>query len=195
MPNFLGLLRKYSRCCAFLTSWVVLSVQVRSSLMWTPKYLKRFTLSTSRSRINSVWWVLLFFSHVHYSLLCLVSVEGDVVVLTPCHKTGHLPPVGCFISASDPSYHCGVASELHNDFVLVGGNTVMCQQCVEDGTENTPLWSADVCYDGVWGPICNPDRLRTASHEVFEPSVGCSRPSANSLWMSLQGMTVLKVEL
>ncbi len=88
-------------------------------------------------------------SHVHYSLLCLVSAEGEVVVLTPCHKTGHLPPVCCFISASDPSYHCGVASELHNDVVLVGGNTVMCEQCVEDGTENTPLWGADVCYDGV----------------------------------------------
>ncbi len=27
MPNFLSLLRKYSHCCAFLTSWVVLSVQ------------------------------------------------------------------------------------------------------------------------------------------------------------------------
>ncbi len=47
------------------------------------------------------------------------------------------------------SYHCGVVSELHNDVVLVGGNTVMCEQCVEDGTENTPLWGADVCYDGV----------------------------------------------
>ncbi len=57
--------------------------------------------------------------------------------------------VGCFISASYPSYHCGVISELHNEVVLVGGNTVMCEQCVEDGTENTPLWGANVCYDGV----------------------------------------------
>ncbi len=64
------------------------------------------------------------------------------------------------------SYHCGVVSELHNDVVLVGGNTVMCEQCVEDGTENTPLWGADVCYDGVWGPISNPDRLQSANQEV-----------------------------
>ena len=39
--------------------------------------------------------------HVHYYLLCLVRVEGEVVVLTPLHQTGHLPPAGHFISASD----------------------------------------------------------------------------------------------
>ncbi len=43
------------------------------------------------------------FSNVHYYVLCLVRVEGEVVVLSPCHKTGHLPPVGRFIPASDPS--------------------------------------------------------------------------------------------
>ncbi len=102
-------------------------------------------------KISDKQWLMSspLFPRVHYHLLCLVRVEGEVVVLTPCHKAGHLPPVGCFISASDPSYHCGVISKLHNDVVLVGGNTVMCEQYVEDGTENTPLWGANVCYDGV----------------------------------------------
>ncbi len=59
------------------------------------------------------------FPHVQYYLLCLVHVEGEVVVLTPCHKTGHFSPVGRFIPNIEPSYHCGVVSELHNDVVLV----------------------------------------------------------------------------
>lgn len=39
--------------CAFLTSCVALSVQVRSSLMWIPRYLKLLTLSPSSSWISS----------------------------------------------------------------------------------------------------------------------------------------------
>ena len=35
--------------------------------------------------------------HVHYYLLCLVRVEGEVVVLTPWHQTSHLPSVGRFV--------------------------------------------------------------------------------------------------
>ncbi len=37
---------------------------------------------------------------------------------------------------------------------------------VEDGTENTPLQGANVCYDSGWGPISNPDILRSTSQEV-----------------------------
>ncbi len=44
--------------------------------------------------------------------------------------------------------------------------TVMCEQCVEDGTENTPMWDANDCYDSVWGSISNPDRLLSISQEV-----------------------------
>ena len=33
MPNLLSLLRKYNHCGVFLTSWVMSSVQVRSSVM------------------------------------------------------------------------------------------------------------------------------------------------------------------
>ncbi len=42
----------------------------------------------------------------------------------------------------------------------------MCEQCVEDGTENTPQWGANVFCDGGRGPISSPDRLRSASQEV-----------------------------
>ena len=74
--------------------------------------------------------------HVHY-LLCLVCVEGEIIVLTPCHKTGHLPSVGHFVPASDLSYHCSVVRKVQDDV----------EQCVEDGTENTSLWGANVCCD------------------------------------------------
>uniref|UniRef100_A0A8C7ZLX1 rRNA biogenesis protein RRP36 n=1 Tax=Oryzias sinensis TaxID=183150 RepID=A0A8C7ZLX1_9TELE len=85
--------------------------------------------------------------HVHYHLLCLVCVEGEVVVLTPCHQTGHLPPVGCFVPASDASYHRGVVSELQDDVVLMRGRTVVGEQGVEDGAENTALLCANVRDD------------------------------------------------
>ncbi|XP_023815581.1 mucin-2-like isoform X1 [Oryzias latipes] len=57
--------------------------------------------------------------HVHYHLLCLVCVEREVVVLTPSHQTGHLPPVGCFAPASDASYHSSVISKLQDDVFLL----------------------------------------------------------------------------
>ena len=53
MPNFLRLLRKNSHCWAIFTSFVMLSEQVRSSLMWMPRYLKLLTFSTSNSRMYS----------------------------------------------------------------------------------------------------------------------------------------------
>ena len=53
-----------------------------------------------------------FLPFVHYHLLRLVRVEGEVVVPTPWHQTGHLPPVGHFIPTSDASYHCSVICKL-----------------------------------------------------------------------------------
>ena len=82
--------------------------------------------------------------HVHYHLLCLVRIEGEVVVLAPCDQTGHLPPVSCFVPASDASYHCGVICKLQDGVVLVGGDTVVGEQGVEDGAEDASLWSANI---------------------------------------------------
>lgn len=100
-------------------------------------------------KLSDKQWLVssLLFPQVHYHLLCLVCVEGEIVVLTPCHKTGHLLPVGRFVIACDASYHCGVISELQNGVAFVCGNTVMCEQCVEDGAENATLWGANICND------------------------------------------------
>ncbi len=83
--------------------------------------------------------------HVHYYFLHLISVEGEVVVRAPCHGTGHLPPVGCFVAASDASYHCGVIRKLQDDVVLMGGDTVVGEQGVEGWAEDASLWGASVC--------------------------------------------------
>lgn len=77
------------------------------------------------------------FPHIYYHL---VRVEGKVVVLTPCYKTGHLPPVGCFI----PPVMSPITLVSLANFKMT---LSLCEQCVEDGTENTPLWGAKVCCD------------------------------------------------
>lgn len=82
--------------------------------------------------------------NVHYHRLCLVWVEGDVVVLTPCHQRGHLPPVSGLVPASDECYHGGVVSKLQEDVVLMTGHTVVGEQGVEDGTEDAALRCANV---------------------------------------------------
>ena len=114
MPNFLSLL-SIQPLLGLFTSRVVLSNQVGSSLMWTPRYLKlltlsMLTLSTSSSQMYSKRWGLLFFlmSTITSFILSMLSV----VVLSPWHQTDHLPPVGHFIPTSDASYHCSVICKL-----------------------------------------------------------------------------------
>ena len=74
--------------------------------------------------------------HTHYHLLRVVCVESEVAVLTSWHQTGHLPPVGCFIPTSDASCQCSVIRKLKDDVVLVGGDTIIGEQGVEDGAED-----------------------------------------------------------
>lgn len=54
------------------------------------------------------------------------------------------------------------------DVVLVGGDAVMCEQGVENGTEDTSLWSSNVCDEAGCCPISNPNSLESASYEVKE---------------------------
>ena len=128
--------RKYSCYWALLTSCVVLSDQVRSSLMWTPRYLKLCTLSTSSPWMYCGSMRSLPLPHVHYYLFSLACVESEVVVLTPWHQTVHLPPLGDFVPLRYASYHCVHPQHKHN-VVLVGGDTVAGDQSVEDGAEDT----------------------------------------------------------
>lgn len=58
----------------------------------------RLLSAVNHFKLTDVQWLMSspFLPHVHYHLQ-LVHVEGEVVVLTPKHQTGHLPPIGCYV--------------------------------------------------------------------------------------------------
>ncbi len=72
--------RKCRRCCAFLESDMVLVVQVRSSVMCTPRNLVLLTLSTVElSMVSGVRP-----PEVHHNLLCLTHMRDSL--LAPHHS-------------------------------------------------------------------------------------------------------------
>lgn len=90
-------------------------------------------------------------------------------MLTPCHQSALVSHIGCLISVSDASYR--------DNFVLVGGHTVVGEQGVEDGTEDAPLWSACVCYmmlAEVLFPILPDCGLPVKKSRSQLPRIGCS---------------------
>ena len=87
--------------------------------------------------------------HVQHHLLCLVCVEGEVVVLTPWHQTGHLPTVGRFIPPvmhpmGDDCVYCGAV--VHKERPDVG---VFIFQVGEEIVAN----SSDSICGGPDGPL------------------------------------------
>ncbi len=76
--------RKCRRCCAFLESDMVLVVQVRSSVMCTPRNLVLLNLY-SRA-VDGQWGVVNGVPppEVQHNLLCLLHIEGQIVSATPC---------------------------------------------------------------------------------------------------------------
>ena len=83
-------------------------------------------------------------SHVHHHFLGLVCVEDEFVLFTPSHPTGHLTPIRCFHAAGDRSNDWGVVSTFPDGVVLVRGDAVVCELCVEHGAENTSLRGTSV---------------------------------------------------
>ena len=62
---------------------------------------------------------------VHYQLLCLCDVEGEMVVLTPVGQGADLLPVGHLITVGDKTHHCSVVRKLHNDVGVSSGRAVV----------------------------------------------------------------------
>lgn len=109
MSNFLSLLREYSCCWALLTGCVVFSVQVRSSLIWTPRYLKLLTLSLPTPACTVA-------DEVSSPSFDALRVEGEVVVLTLWHQTGHLPPMQ---AASSPTVMHPITAAPSANFMMI----------------------------------------------------------------------------
>ncbi len=82
----------------------MLVVQVRSSVMCTPRNLVLLTLSTVEGRW-SVGVVNGVSPEVHHNLLCLLHIEGQVVCATPFSQLCHFLSVVRFIVVADETYH------------------------------------------------------------------------------------------
>ncbi len=83
----------------------MLVVQVRSSVMCTPRNLVLLTLSTVDG-VDGQWGVVNRVSpEVHHNLLCLLHIEGQVVSATPFSQLCHFLSVVRFIIVADETYH------------------------------------------------------------------------------------------
>ncbi len=117
---------------------MVLVVQVRSSVMCTPRNLVLLTLST----VDGQWGVVNGVPppEVQHNLLCLLHIEGQIISTTPFSQLCHFLSVVCFIFVANETYHCCVISELDDVVGAELGSAVMGQQCEEQRAEHTALW-------------------------------------------------------
>ena len=77
------------------------------------------------------------FPVVHYQLLCLADVEGEVVVTD-------LLNIVCLIIICDQAYHRRVVSKPIDGVGVVRGHAVMGEQVLQEGTEHAYLRGARV---------------------------------------------------
>ncbi len=119
---------------------MVLVVQVRSSVMCTPRNLVLLTLSTVELSMVSGGWVNGVSPEVHHNLLCLLHIEGQIVSATPFRQLCHFLSVVRFIVVADETYHCCVISKLDDVVGAELGSAVVGQQREEQRAEHTALW-------------------------------------------------------
>ncbi len=93
---------------------MVLVVQVRFSVMCTPRNLVLLTLH-SRA-VDGQWGVVSGVPppEVQHNLLCLLLIEGQIVSATPFRQLCHFLSVVRFIIVADETYHCCVISNQFN---------------------------------------------------------------------------------
>ncbi len=130
--------RKCRRCCAFLESDMVLVVQVRSSVMCTPRNLVLLTPLHSRT-VDGQWGVVNGVSpEVHHNLLCLLHIEGQIVNATPLSQLCHFLSVVRFIVVADETYHCCVISKLDDVVGAELGSAVVVSSVKSSGLSTQP---------------------------------------------------------
>ncbi len=134
---------------------MVLVVQVRSSVMCTPRNLVLLTLSTVELSMVSGGWSMEFLlksittSFVFSTLvwqktisvaeLSSPQIEGQIVSATPFSQLCHFLSVMRFIVVADETYHCCVISELDDVVGAELGSAVVGQQREEQQAEHTAL--------------------------------------------------------
>ncbi len=123
---------------------MVLVVQVRSSVMCTPRNLVLLTFSTVElSMVSGGQWGVVSGvppPEVHHNLLCLPHIEGQIVSATPFSQLCHFLSVVHFIVVADETYHCCVISELDDVVGVELCSAVVGQQREEQRAEHTAFW-------------------------------------------------------
>ena len=76
---------------------------------------------------------------VNDHLLGLFCIQGEIIVLTPCHKFCHLSPIRRLGPTSDQSDDCSIVRELYDTVVVLGGHTVRGEEGVQQGTQYAAL--------------------------------------------------------
>ncbi len=136
---------------------MVLVVQVRSSVMCTPRNLVLLTLSTVELSMVSGGWSTEFSPEVHHNLLCLLHIEGQIVNATPLSQLCHFLSVVRFIVVADETYHCCVISELDDVVGAELGSAVVGQQREEQRAEHTALWGTCAQCGSARGVVADTD--------------------------------------
>ncbi len=137
---------------------MVLVVQVRSSVMCTPRNLVLLTLSTVElSMVSGGWSMEFLLLKSITTLLCLLHIEGQIVSATPFSQLCHFLSVVHFIVVADETYHCCVISELDDVVGAELGSAVVSQQREEQRAEHTALWGTCAQCGSARGVVADTD--------------------------------------
>ncbi len=151
--------RKCRRCCAFLESDVVFRVQVRSSVMCTPRNLVLLTLSTVELSMVSGGWSLEFFLKSITTSFVLLTLRDRL--LAPLSQLCHFLSVVRFIVVANETYHWCVIGKLDDVVGAEFCSADVGQQREEQWAEHTALWGTCAQWGSARGVPANTDRLRS----------------------------------
>ncbi len=137
---------------------MVLVVQVRSSVMCTPRNLVLLTLSTVElSMVSGGWSMEFVLLKSTTTSFCLTRIEGQIVSATPFSQLCHFLSVVRFIVVADETYHCCVISELDDVVGAELGSAVMGQQHEEQRAEHIALWGTCAQCGSAQGVVADTD--------------------------------------
>ncbi len=136
---------------------MVLVVQVRSSVMCTPRNLVLLTLSTVELSMVSGGWSTEFLLKSITTSFVLLHIEGQIVSATPLSQLCHFLSVVRFIVVADETYHCCVIRKLDDVVGAELGSAVMGQQREEQRAEHTALWGTCAQCGSARGVVADTD--------------------------------------
>ncbi len=84
----------------------------------------------------------------HNHVLSLPHIVAEIVCSARLHKFFRLLPVHRLVVVGDQSNHSCVICKLHYMIARVPCRAIICEECVQQGAQDTSLWGAGVKCDG-----------------------------------------------